>query len=99
MAGRVPVVSKLGPVAELCGIGGGVMGELGHVAPVVRVGHRHTHAAHLWTWVLRMIPVWSEGRDGGLNGGSLVSFFNRTKDVGNGKRCSLFWTEGHNLSV
>lgn len=38
MAGRVPVVSKLGPVAELCGIGGGVMGELGHVAPVVRVG-------------------------------------------------------------
>lgn len=41
----------------------------------------------------------SEGRDGGFNGGFFVSFFNRIKDVGNGKWCSLFWIEGYNLLV
>mgnify|MGYP003692040765 CR=1 FL=1 len=100
MAGGIPVVSEFRPVTELGGVGRSVVRELGDIAAVVRVGNRYTHAAHLWTRVLRMVPVWSEGRDGGLNGGSLVSFFNRAKDVSDGKRCSLFWTEGHNsLSV
>jgi hypothetical protein len=97
MSSGVSVMSKLRAVAELGAVRRGVMGQLGYVSCVVRVGDGHTHTSHLRAGVLRMIPVRIEGRDGSLNGGSLVSFFNRTKDVSNGKRRSLFRTEGHNL--
>lgn len=90
-------MSKLRPVAELGGVGWGVMGKLRNISCMVRVGDWYTHAAHLRVGVLRVIPVRIEGRDSSFNGGSLVSFFNRTKDVSNGKRRSLFRTEGHNL--
>lgn len=50
--GWVFVVFKFGFVVELCGIGGGVMGELGYVVFVVRVGYWYIYVVYLWIGVL-----------------------------------------------